>query len=368
MPRCIICPLAVLPPGLEWPLWTALPLTSPNSILARASPFLLSRATFGVWTQSFPSQFQHHACKRIRVLFPESVGMLAMRAWMQWHEHFGIWVVVRAGGQPSLPCHVNAKNMACISQGGLDGASRRSFHATRRTPPSHLCGIVIVFPDIWRCPWQLGGLAWGLLSRPGLGNITGWDVKSLIQFFSSITWERLSECKAEPVREKKRPQAIFGVADWERKLWDCFHAVLKSFSSCFLYSRAQHLLQTARPSFWGGGGVVGELPVSRTLFYPLSSIISSHCAHEMTDNSGRPVLAGSWTRSFLPVQVKTSLSESLTISRNRKLTLYADTFLKEPVVKLELIHFTLYILLIHSVLPSISRCCVVSYNISIPSS
>lgn len=23
---------------------------------------------------------------------------------------------------------------------------------------SHLCGTVIVFPDIWWCPWQLGGL------------------------------------------------------------------------------------------------------------------------------------------------------------------------------------------------------------------
>lgn len=169
-------------------------------------------------------------------------------------------------------------------------ASRRSFHATRRTPPSHLCGIVIVFPDIWWCPWQLGGLAWGLLSCPGLGNITGWDVKSLIQTFFllfSVTWERLSECKAEPMRKKKkRPQAIFGVADWERKLWDRFHTVFKSFSSCFLCSHAQHLLQTARLfflflSFW-------ELPVSWTLFYPLSSIISSHCAHEMTDISGRP--------------------------------------------------------------------------------
>lgn len=319
--------------------------------------------------QSFPSQFQHHACKRIRVLFPESVGMLAMRAWMQWHEHFGIWVVVRAGGQPSLPCHVNAKNMACISQGGLDGASRRSFHATRRTPPSHLCGIVIVFPDIWRCPWQLGGLAWGLLSRPGLGNITGWDVKSLIQFFSSITWERLSECKAEPVREKK-DHKLYLVLLIERGSSEIASTPFLKASppvSCIPVPSTSCRQQ----GFFfgvGGGGVFGELPVSRTLFYPFSSIISSHCAHEMTDNSGRPVLAGSWTRSFLPVQVKTSLSESLTISRNRKLTLYADTFLKEPVVKLELIHFTLYILLIHSVPSSILRCCVVSYNISIPSS
>ena len=98
-------------------------------------------------------------------------------------------------------------------------ASRRSFHATRRTPPSHLCGIVIVFPDIWWCPWQLGGLAWGLLSCPGLGNITGWDVKSLIQtffFLFSVTWERLSECKAEPMRKKKKDHKLYLVLLIER--------------------------------------------------------------------------------------------------------------------------------------------------------
>lgn len=91
----------------------------------------------------FP-RFQHRSCKRIRVLFPESVGMLAMRAWMQWHEYFGIWVVVRAGGQPSLPCHVNAKNMACISQGGWTERRGGLFMQQGGLLP-HICVGLLLF-------------------------------------------------------------------------------------------------------------------------------------------------------------------------------------------------------------------------------
>lgn len=79
-----------------------------------------------------------------------------------------------------------------------------------RTPPSHLCGIV--FPDIWRCPRQLGG------SHEVRSHVLRL-VTSVPEMFSnsdifSVTWERLFKCTADPVAAALAISlAIFGLVD-----------------------------------------------------------------------------------------------------------------------------------------------------------
>lgn len=81
----------------------------------------------------------------------------------------------------------------------------------------------------------------------------------------------------------KCPLAIFGLVDWERKRRDGprFHLFLKSLPSCFLYSRARHLLQTAV------GFLSSNFLFHRPFFCLLSSIVSPRCAQKTTENSMR---------------------------------------------------------------------------------
>lgn len=82
--------------------------------------------------------------------------------------------------------------------GRVDWELRRSFYETKRSPPSHLCGIVIVFPDIWWCPWQHGGLHEVCSHVLGLVRSMAEMLNSNSDMFS-VTCKRLAKCTADPM-------------------------------------------------------------------------------------------------------------------------------------------------------------------------
>lgn len=89
------------------------------------------------------------------------MACLAMKAWKQWALTWILWYYVYFllcnCGTFLFHC-INAKNIACISQGGWIQSSGGLSIKQKTSPPSHLCETVIFSPDIWWCPWQHRGL------------------------------------------------------------------------------------------------------------------------------------------------------------------------------------------------------------------
>lgn len=76
----------------------------------------------------------------------ENIGMLAMRAWMRWHEYSGIWVVVCSNTTGPLEppsCHVNAQNIACIGRSKLIESWGGLFTQQRRLLPHSCVGLLL---------------------------------------------------------------------------------------------------------------------------------------------------------------------------------------------------------------------------------
>lgn len=127
---------------------------------------------------SISLSFLHSPCSTLECnLFPHFSTMVVSRSMClpgeRWHagkegvnamtrtlRHLGLATV---GARPPSR-RGNAKNISCIRQGGWTESWRRSVHATKRTPPSHLCRIVIVFPWHLVVPLATWRLALGLFT------------------------------------------------------------------------------------------------------------------------------------------------------------------------------------------------------------
>lgn len=89
------------------------------------------------------------------------MACLAMKAWKQWALTWILWYYVYfllCNCGTFLFHRINAKNIACISQGGWIQSSGGLSIKQKTSPPSHLCGTVVFFSAIWWCPWQHRGL------------------------------------------------------------------------------------------------------------------------------------------------------------------------------------------------------------------
>lgn len=81
--------------------------------------------------------------------------------WERWHAgNEGVKALTATLWHPGCCRSCNTRSLLpcwckryCVHRSGwVDWELRRAFYETKRSPPTHLCRIVIVFLDIWWCP------------------------------------------------------------------------------------------------------------------------------------------------------------------------------------------------------------------------